>query len=126
MLEYNRLVNYLLGLAIVQGMASHLGVYQYKCSGGQWIDVNISNTIPVGSSPSLNVLYLKQQDEIRFQMKGNPYWTQIQASRDASFSFLAWDMTNDGVCKIPVFYLVGLISFRIFSTNNKMSIPALA
>ena len=87
----------ILGIAIVQGMASQLGVYQYKCNGGQWLDVNISNSIPVGSSPSLDVVYLTKSDKIRFTMDGNPYWTPIQASKDASFTFLAWDMTNNGV-----------------------------
>ena len=88
------------GIAIVQGTSSVLGKYEYKCSGGSWQDVDITNTIPVGGEASVNVLYLTPNDEIKFTITGNQYWTPIQASKDASFTFLAWDMTNNGVSLI--------------------------
>ena len=59
-----------------------MGKFQYSCSGGggSWIDVDVTNTRPVGKTDFIDVVYLKPSDKIRFQMNGNKYWTKIQGN----------------------------------------------
>ena len=70
---------FLVGIAIVQGMDSSLGGYEYSCNGGSsWIRVNVSNTKPLNGLETISVLYLKPSDKIKFQMEDDQYWTTIQ------------------------------------------------
>ena len=82
----------------MQGKRSNIGYYEYKCSGGNWSEVNISNTRPLGKSDEIKVIYLSPDDEVRFTMVGDHFWSRIQASRIASLNFLAWDMSNNRSC----------------------------
>ena len=86
------------GMAIVQGRRSDIGYYQYKCDGGNWTEVNISNTIPLGRSEEISVIYLKPVDELRFTVNGNNFWTRLESTKVASLKFLAWDMTDKKSC----------------------------
>ena len=86
------------GMAIVRGGRSRIGYYQYKCSGGNWTEVNVSNTIPLGRSDEISVIYLKPSDELRFTLSGNNFWTRLESTKLANLKFLAWDMTDMKSC----------------------------
>ena len=87
-----------LGMAIVQGARSDIGYYSYKCSGSSWSEVEIGNYRPLGSTDEIRVIYLTPDDELMFTMVGDKFWSRIQAAREASLNFLAWDMSNNKSC----------------------------
>ena len=86
-------------MAVVFGKKTDIGQYEYKCGNGSWTPVNVSNSKPLGKkSDSINVIYLKPTDQLRFVAEGDKYWTRLESIRKASLNFLAWDMTNEAVC----------------------------
>ena len=74
------------GIAIVEGIDSKLGGFRYKCGKGSWNSVSITNTKPLGKDDFINVIYLKPDDSVKFEVKSSlSFWTPIEAVSKARY-----------------------------------------
>ena len=102
-------------MAVVHGVESNVGYFEFKCDDGSWQQVNITNAQPLGSSANIDVIYLNPNQSLRFTLKHDVYWTTSEAENKSSVKFLAWDMTNGEHCGSAIVNVSTALSRRFLS-----------
>lgn len=86
----------------MQGKASVYGKWEYSCN-GTFLEINITNRLPIDESEILNTILLKPSDKIRFTLIGNQYWDSLTADNLVKFEFMAWDQSDNENCGSHLF-----------------------